>query len=107
MRRLGAKAPVELLDPDEDGAHVRDRIDAEVGTRAVRGAALCLDLEADEALVRDRETQLGRLGDDRRVCGVALGDARRADARHLLVADGRHDHVSGEAGPAPPRPRRA
>src|SRR5262249_41058900 len=49
---------VELLQRDEDGAHLRDRVDAEVRPRAVRRHALRLDLEADEALVRDGELQL-------------------------------------------------
>ena len=38
---------------------------------------------------------------------VALRDARRADARDLLVADGRDDDVPGEPRAAPPPRRRA
>ena len=67
MRRVGAKAPVELLDADEDAAHLRDRVDAKLRPRAVRGPPVGLDLEMDEAAVRDRDLQLGRLGHDRRV----------------------------------------
>ena len=65
---------VEALQSDEDGPHPRDRVDAEIRARAVRGDALGLDLEADEAAMGDGELQLGRLDDDR---GVG---ARRARA---------------------------
>ena len=64
-----------------------------------RRPALRLDLEADEALVRERQAHLGGLGDDGCVGAVALGDPRGADAGDLLVGDRRDDHV-----PAQPRP---
>ena len=67
VRRIRAQPPVELLDADEDAAHLRDRVDAEVRARAVRRAAVRLDLEMDEAAVRDGDLQLGRLGHDRGV----------------------------------------
>ena len=86
--------------PDEDASHLRDRVDAEVRTRAVRRAAVHLDLEMDEAAMRDRELQLGRLGHDRRVRRSARRDRLRPDARELLVGDGGEDHVAR-------RPRRA
>ena len=99
VRRVGAQAAVELLDPDEHVAHVGDGVDAEVGPGAVRRPALRLDLEADEALVRERQAHLGGLRDDGCVGAVALGDPRGADAGDLLVGDRRDDHV-----PAQPRP---
>jgi hypothetical protein len=99
MRRLGAKATVELLDPHEDVAHVRNGVDAEIGAGAVRSAALRLDLEADEALVGEREPHLGGLGDDGRVRAVALRHPCRADAGDLFVADGRDDDVARQPGP--------
>ena len=51
--RIGAQIAVELLDADEDASHLRDRVDAEVRTRAVRRAPRHLDLEMDEAAMRD------------------------------------------------------
>ena len=92
-----ARPRVELAERDEDRAGLDDRVDAEVRARAVRGLAGHLDLRPDEALVRDGDGELGRLGDDR---GVGLHRAQRllhADARVLLVGDrGDHD-VAGQA----------
>ena len=62
----------------------------------MRRAAVRLDLEPHEALVRDREPQLGGLGDDRGVGACGLGDPLRADAVRFLVRDGGHDHVARE-----------
>ena len=106
VRRRGAELPVKLLDPDQDVAHVRDRVHAEVRARAVRRASIRLDLEADEALVSENEPELGRLGHDRRIRRVALRDPGGADARHLLVADRRDDDVAAKTRPArhPRRP---
>ena len=53
--------------PGEHRPHRGDRVDAEVRSGAVRRDARRLDLERDEALVRDRDDLLGRLGHDRRV----------------------------------------
>ncbi len=77
-------------------AHARDGVYAEVRPRAVRGPPGRLELEGDEALVGERESHLGRLGDHGAVRAVALGDPRRADARHLLVADRSDEHVAAE-----------
>ena len=76
VARVGAQLAVEPLDADEHAAHARDRVDAEVGPRPVRRAPARLDLERDEALVRDADLLLGRLGDDRAVGGAALERAR-------------------------------
>ena len=88
---------VELFQGDEDRPHFGDGVDSEMRARAVRGDAVGLDLEAGEALVRDRELQLGRLDDDRRVGPHALEHGFGADRRHLLVGDRRHDHVAAES----------
>jgi peptide-methionine (R)-S-oxide reductase len=74
----------------------RDRVDAEVGPRAVRGAADRLDLPPREALVRDDELQRGRLGHDARVGAEALEHRLDADAGVLLVSHRGDDHVAGE-----------
>src|SRR5690242_18451070 len=55
----------ELPETGEDDARRSDRVDAEIGPRAVRGAAVHLDLEACEATVRDAEAFVRRLTDDR------------------------------------------
>ena len=92
-----AQARVELGDPGEHRPHRRDRVDAEVGARAVGREARRLDLERDEALVRDRDDLLGRLGHDRGVGRRAADERLGADAADLLVGDGGHDHVAPEA----------
>ena len=100
MRRCGAQTCVEFLDPDEHAAHSRDRVDAEIGTRAVRRDAARLQLERDEALVRDAHLLLRRLAHDR---GIGLDPAHnrfRADRSDLLVGDGRHDHVAAQVARA-------
>ncbi len=58
---------VETLERYENGAYLDDRIDSEIGPRSVRGEPRRFELEADEAAVGDREPELGRLDDDRRV----------------------------------------
>ena len=95
MGRIRAEPSVELLYPDEDAAHLRDRVDPEVRARAVRRAADRLDLDVDEPTVRDGDLQLRRLGHDR---GVRRRDCDRlrADARELLVRDGGEDDVAAE-----------
>ena len=99
MRRPLAQRPVERVEPDEDVAHLRDRVDAEVGPRAVRGAPVRLDLEGDEALVGDADAHPGRLGDDRRVGADALQHRLRPDRRELLVDDRGDDHVAAQPAP--------
>ncbi|MDX6565739.1 MAG: hypothetical protein QOE10_1401, partial [Gaiellales bacterium] len=59
-----AQALLELCEPHQDRAHLDDRVDAETGPRAVGGDARDLDLDPAEALVRDRDLELGRLGHD-------------------------------------------
>ena len=95
-----ARSAVELLDADEDAAHLRDRVDPEMRTRAVRRSPVRLDLEVHEAAMRDGELQLGRLGHDRRIGAQARRDGLRADARELLVA-------TAVRITSPRRPRRA
>jgi len=89
-----AKRPVERLEADEHVPHPRDRVDAELRPGAVGCVPGGLELEGDEAAVCDRDLQLGRLGDDRRVRGPARDDRGRADAACLLVADGGDDDVA-------------
>ena len=92
-----SQARVELGDPREHRPHRRDRIDAEVGAGAVGRETRRLDLEGDEALVRDRDDLLGRLRHDRGIGRRAADERLGADAADLLVGDGGHDHVATEA----------
>ena len=101
---LGQRA-VELLDRDENAAHPRDRVDAEVGARAVRRASSRDHLEGDEALVRDAELFLGRLRHDRAVRAPLAHERLGADAPDLLVDDGREDDVAAEPQLRPPASR--
>jgi hypothetical protein len=97
MRRSRAQPPVELLDTDEDAAHLRDGVDPEVRPRAVSCTPVDLDLEVDEATVRDGELQLGRLGHDRGVRPDRGEHLLHAEARVLLVA-------TAATTTSPPRP---
>ena len=90
---------VELLDRDQDAAHLRDRVDPEIRPRAVRGPSGRLDVEGEPAAVGDAETLVGRLGDDRRVGAPAREQGLGADARRLLVDDGGDDHVAAQSTP--------
>ena len=66
--RGAAREPcLEPLEGDEDVPRLRDRVDPEVRPGAVRRAAEDLDVEPDEALVRDHHLEVRGLGDDRRV----------------------------------------
>ena len=56
-----------------------------------------LDLEMDEAAMRDRDPEIRRLRHDRSVGGERRRDRLRPDARELLVRDGGHDHVPTQA----------
>ena len=80
-QRVGARGErgVELADPGQDRAGLDDRVDALLVARAVRRAALDLDLDPHEALVGDDQLELGRLGDDRGVgaCRRRAPPARR------------------------------
>ena len=80
MRRPLAQRPVERVEPDEDVAHLRDRVDAEVRARAVRGAAL-------RSRSRTRRSPCGR--SQTRICvGSATIAASGAHAlQHRLRAD--------------------
>jgi hypothetical protein len=52
----------------------------------------------DESLARDRDAELGWLGDDRAVeVASGLQQRPRAGAAGLLIADGGDDHISIEA----------
>ena len=104
VRRVRAQPAVELLDPDEDTAHLRDRVDAELRPRSVRRPADRLDLEVDEPAVCDRELHLRRLRHDRGVGRDRGGDRLRPDARDLLVGDRRQDQDRRAARAASPRP---
>src|SRR5437588_9947648 len=58
---------VELLERDEHVAHLRDRVDAEIGAGPVCGDTARLDLEARESAVGNGDLELGGLADDRRI----------------------------------------
>ena len=97
--RARTQATVELLDADEDAAHLRDRVDAEMRARAVRCASDGLERDVHEPAVRHRELELRRLGDDRGVGREARRDRLRSHARELLVGDGGEDHVAAQPPP--------
>ena len=103
--RRPASVRSSSADADEHRAHRGDRVDAEVGARAVRRAAGGLDLPPGEALVRDDDVEPGRLGDDARVRAAAREHRLDADARVLLVGDGGHHDVA-RAARRGRRPRR-
>ena len=98
QRVPGARAQrlVDRVDPDEDAAHLRNRVHAEIGARSVGGPPSRLELEGDEALVRDRDVHGGRLGHDRGVGAPFPHDRLGADAADLLVDDRGHDHVAAQ-----------
>ena len=70
MARFTREAVGQLSEPRQHGSHRRDRVEAQVGPRAVRGAPARLDLKAREALVRDADPLVGGLADDRGVGAV-------------------------------------
>ena len=100
MCRIRAKPAVEILDADENATHLRDRVDAQMRTRAVRRTPDRLDFEIDEAAVGDRDLHLRRLGHDRCVRTHGGCDRLGSDARELLIGDGREDDVTAQAAPA-------
>jgi hypothetical protein len=75
-------------------AHLRDRVDPQIGPRPVRGAPVRLDLERDEPLVGDADLHVSRLGHDRRVGAYALQHGLRPDRGQLLVDDRGDDDVA-------------
>ena len=96
MPAAAAQAPIELPEPREHGPHVRDRVNAKVGSRPVRGEPVDVDREPGKALVRHREALLGGLRDDGSIRTVRPRDRLRADARQLLVGDGRDHDVTAQ-----------
>ena len=60
----------------------------------MRGHAGRLDLEADEATMRNCDPQLGRFGDERGVGSDTFEHGFRSFGRELLVGDGRQDDVA-------------
>ena len=81
------QAPIELLQLVQHAAHPHDRVAPFARTAAVRGAPARLDLEPREALVADRDLQVGRLGDHGGVGAPAADQRVGADAGVLLVHD--------------------
>src|SRR5262249_26315338 len=92
----GLQARVELLETHEDRAHLRDRVDAEVRSRAMSGDAVRLDLESDGSLVRAGQLQLVRLAHGGGVCAHVLEHGNRPEGSELLVGPRREDDVAGE-----------
>ena len=108
VRRIRAQPAVELLDADEDAAHLRDRVDAEIAAASrARRARASRPPDATKPRCATASCSLGRLGHDRRVGAHARGDRLGSDARELLVGDGGQDHVAAQARAARPRPSRA
>ena len=65
----------------------------------MRSEAFRLDLEADEAAMRDRQPFIGRLRDDREIGAMASDDRLGADARDLFVGHGSDDNVAAQPEP--------
>ena len=80
-----SERPVERPDGREQRAGLHDRVDAQMRSRAVRGAPGDLELGPDEALVCDDELELGRLGHDGGVRVQRPEHVLDAEARVLLV----------------------
>ena len=98
VRRVRAQPAVELFDPHEHPAHLRVASIPRWG-REPCAARLRLDLEMDEAAMRDGELHLRRLRDDRGICAHAGGNRLGADARVLLVGDRGQDHIAAQPAP--------
>ena len=62
----------------------------------MRRTTVHLDLEMDEAAMRDSDPEIRRLRHDRGVGSDARRDRLGPDARELLVGDGREDHVPAQ-----------
>ena len=92
-----AERLVERAERGQHRAHLDDRVDTEMRARAVGRAARHAHFAPHEPLVRDRDLQLGWLGDDRRVGVHRAQHLLDAEARVLLVGDGGDDEVAGEA----------
>src|SRR5712692_6307162 len=92
-----AQPPVQIDNSGQDASHSRDRINADVGSRAVSGHAARLNLEPDETLVGYAELKLSGLGDDGGVGCDALQDCLRAEARHFLVRHRSEDQIASES----------
>ncbi len=87
-RRPRAQLAIARFERRQHAAHPRDRVAPFLRPAAVRGAAARDDLEPREALVADREPQVGRLGDDRRIRAPVAHERLGAEALVLLVHDG-------------------
>jgi hypothetical protein len=72
----------------------------------VRGPARDLDFHPRESLVTNGNREVGRLGDDRRISTPALHHCLGANARVLLVDDGRYHQSAGAEPLLRQNPRR-
>jgi hypothetical protein len=90
------EAALEGRDGGQRRGHADDRVDAEVGAGAVRGAAPGLELRPCEALVRHAGRQVRRLGDDGRIGAPAAQDRLDPLARVLLVGHGGDDDIAAQ-----------
>ena len=95
---MGAQPLVELSQPGQNRPHLDDRVLAQLGSRAVGGAAVGLDLSPGEASVGDADVELRGFRHDGRVRPPAAQHRLGAQAGHLLVGHAGHDHVAGQPG---------
>ena len=84
-----------------------DRVDAEIRPRAVRRAAVHLDLEAGEPAVGDGEPLVGRLADDHVIRPRAVRDEPLGAERRVLLVCGARDDDGSRRSPSRSRSRAA
>ena len=91
----------------DDVGHAIDRVDAELGRRAVAGHSPDADLPAHRALVVIDHVEPGRLRHDRQV-GAERGccQLRGAGVRELFIDRASHDHRRRSFGPFAHQPRK-
>ena len=88
MRGERREFAIERIQNIQHAAHHSNRVATFRWQAAVCSAAMRQNLEPRVPLVRDGETQIGRLDHDRRICGVALEQSFRADAVAFFIHHG-------------------
>ena len=86
---------VERLEPRQHPTEAKNGVLTISGAAAMRGASEHFDLHPRESLVANGDRKVGRLGDDSTVGGPLRGQRFGANARMLLVDDGRDDEAAG------------
>ena len=104
MRVAVAEAAVEVRDLRQHGAHVDDRVGAEVGARAVRGPAAGLDLaQAKPLWATHARSAVGSVT----IAASAAAPNRSATERHPALANSSSLTAATRTSPAKPAPAAA